>query len=57
MVTILLTWDIFVAMVFGSPRALARMGRVLPWLSKISGGFLILFGVGMILRLATQINL
>lgn len=52
MFSVLLLWDIFVAVVFGSHQALHLLKRVLPWISVVSGGFLILFGVGMILRLA-----
>ncbi|MBB3662079.1 threonine/homoserine/homoserine lactone efflux protein [Prauserella sediminis] len=48
MVTIVLGWDVFVAVVLGSRRALARMERVLPWLTKAAGGFLVVFGGGMI---------
>lgn len=51
MFTIVLVWDVLVAVVFGSERALARMGRVLPWLSRLAGAFLVVFGVGMMLRL------
>lgn len=54
MVTILLVWDLFVAIAFGSHRALTRMVRILPWLSRIAGGFLILFGSTMIIRLVVQ---
>ncbi|MFT3971493.1 MAG: LysE family translocator [Micropruina sp.] len=56
MVAVLLIWDLLVAVMFGSQRALARLRRIVPWLSKIAGGFLILFGAGMILRLATQLH-
>lgn len=54
MFSIVLVWDIFVAVVLGSRRALARMDRVLPWLTRIAGAFLILFGGGMIASLAMQ---
>ncbi|WP_083665952.1 LysE family translocator [Saccharomonospora sp. CUA-673] len=43
MVTVVLAWDVFVAVVLGSRRALARMDRALPWLTAIAGGFLVLF--------------
>jgi threonine/homoserine/homoserine lactone efflux protein len=55
MVTILLVWDVFVAIALGSQRALTRMARILPWISRIAGGFLILFGSTMIIRLVVQI--
>lgn len=51
MFTIVLVWDIFVAIVLGSDRALRRMNRLLPWLTRLAGGFLLLFGIAMILRL------
>lgn len=51
MFTVVLVWDVFVAVVLGSRRALARMGRVLPWLTRLAGGFLVLFGGGMIVSL------
>lgn len=54
MFSIVLVWDVFVAVVLGSRRALARMDRVLPWLTRIAGAFLILFGGGMIASLAMQ---
>ncbi|MBB3049099.1 threonine/homoserine/homoserine lactone efflux protein [Prauserella isguenensis] len=54
MVTAVLGWDVFVALVLGSRRALARMDRVLPWLTKTAGGFLVVFGTGMIGSLAVQ---
>ena len=52
MFTVLLGRDVFVAVALGSRPALAHMGRVLPWLSKAAGGFLILFGAGMLVELA-----
>jgi len=55
MFTVVLVWDVFVAVVLGSKRALARMGRILPWLTKLAGGFLVLFGGGMIIGLAVQL--
>lgn len=55
MVSVLLLWDIFVAVALGSTRALERMGRFLPWLTRVAGGFLILFGAGMIASLAIHL--
>jgi len=52
MVTIVLMWDAFVAVALGSGRALARMSRVLPRLSRGAGAFLVLFGLGMVIELA-----
>ncbi|MDN6758271.1 MAG: LysE family translocator [Yaniella sp.] len=48
MFMIVLVWDIFVAIAFGSRRALTRLGPVVPWLTKIAGGFLTVVGVSMI---------
>ena len=55
MFSIVLVWDVFVAVVLGSRRALARMDRILPWLTGIAGTLLILFGGGMIASLAMQL--
>ncbi|WP_026877614.1 LysE family translocator [Jiangella gansuensis] len=55
MFSIVLVWDVFVAVVLGSRCALARMDRILPWLTGLSGGFLVLFGGGMIVALAVQL--
>ncbi|MGY4719967.1 LysE family translocator [Naumannella cuiyingiana] len=55
MVGILLAWDIFVAVLLGSRRALAGMDRVLPWLTRLAGGFLVLFGATMIITLAVRV--
>lgn len=54
MVGVVLAWDLFVAVVLGSERALRHLGRVMPWVTKISGGFLVLFGATMIVTLAVQ---
>lgn len=52
MVTVVFAWDVFVAVALGSRRALARMERVLPWLTKIAGAVLVVFGTSMIGGLA-----
>ncbi|ASR35841.1 lysine transporter LysE [Prauserella marina] len=54
MFTVVLAWDVVVAVALGSKRALARMGRVLPWLTKLAGGVLVVFGGGMIVGLAVR---
>lgn len=54
MFSIVLAWDVFVAVVLGSRRALSRMERFLPWLTRIAGAFLILFGGGMIASLIVE---
>ncbi|GAB3165000.1 LysE family translocator [Myceligenerans halotolerans] len=51
MFTLVLVWDLFVAVALGSERALAGLSRILPWLTRAAGGFLVLFGLGMILSL------
>ena len=50
------TYPIFAA-ALGSTRALERMGRILPWLTLPAGGFLTLFGAGMIASLAIHLSL
>lgn len=55
MFTIVLIWDVFVAIALGSKRALARLGRIVPWLTKISGGLLIVFGIAMITSVALSL--
>ncbi|MER7583932.1 LysE family translocator [Kitasatospora sp. NPDC097691] len=54
MVTIVLAWDLLVAVALGSRHALAKLSRVLPWLTKAAGGFLAVLGLGMILTLVTE---
>lgn len=54
MFAVVLIWDVFVAAVLGSERALRRMRRALPWLTRAAGGFLLLFGAGMIVNVAVQ---
>ncbi|MFE5308605.1 LysE family translocator [Isoptericola sp. NPDC056573] len=52
MVAVVLAWDLFVAVALGSERALARLARLLPWLTRAAGGFLVLLGLGMLVTLA-----
>lgn len=54
MFSIVLVWDVFVAVVLGSRSALTRLDRVLPWLTGIAGAFLVLFGCGMVISLAAH---
>ncbi|GIG25382.1 threonine transporter RhtB [Cellulomonas denverensis] len=54
MVGVVLLWDVLVAVALGSRRALARWGRVLPWLTRIAGVFLVLFGGAMLVTLVVQ---
>lgn len=55
MFAVVLAWDVLVAIGLGSTRAIVAMQRALPWVTKISGGFLLLFGAGMILRVITGV--
>lgn len=52
MFSIVVVWDVFVAIALGSKRALTRMGSIVPWLTKTAGAFLVVFGVGMIAAIA-----
>jgi threonine/homoserine/homoserine lactone efflux protein len=56
MVTLVLVWDLFVAIALGSERALTGLSRVLPWLTKIAGGFLVVLGLWMILTLLIHLT-
>lgn len=55
MVTVVGLWDVFVARVLGSPRALERFARVLPLLTRVAGGFLVLFGGVMLVEVAVEL--
>lgn len=46
-----LFWDLSIAITLGSDRALSRLARFLPWMTKSAGGFLILLGIGMLATL------
>jgi len=54
MFCVVLVWDVFVAVGLGSRRALAHLDRILPWLTRLSGGFLVLFGGGMVVALTVE---
>ncbi len=41
MFTVVLVWDVFVAVLLGSAGAMVGMQRALPWVTKIAGGFLL----------------
>ncbi len=56
MVTIVLAWDLFVAVALGSRRALAKLSRILPWLTRAAGGFLVVLGLGMVVALVTELT-
>jgi threonine efflux protein len=55
MFSVVLIWDVFIALILGTPRMLARMDRILPKLTKLAGAFLVLFGAGMIVELISQL--
>ena len=52
MFSLVLAWDVGVALALGSRRAVARIGRLLPWLTKTAGVFLIIFGTTMVVTVA-----
>lgn len=54
MFLVVLLWDIVVALVLGTRRALARMERLIPILTRVAGAVLALLGGGMLVRLAAQ---
>ncbi|WP_369066347.1 LysE family translocator [Kocuria carniphila] len=54
MFAVVLVWDIFVAIVLGSRHALGYMQRIIPWISRFAGVFLVLFGSSMIVGLAVR---
>lgn len=56
MVGLVLVWDLLVAVLFGSARALRRLGSIVPWLTRIAGGFLVLFGVVMVAELLIELG-
>ncbi|WP_309103037.1 LysE family translocator [Microbacterium sp.] len=55
MFSIVLVWDLFIAVALGSRRAVTAATRIVPWVTKIAGGFLILMGAGMIVGLAVAV--
>ncbi|WP_028709264.1 LysE family translocator [Propionicicella superfundia] len=55
MFTIVLVWDVFVAIAFGSRQVLTRLERIVPWLTKAAGAFLVLFGLAMITTVSVQL--
>lgn len=52
MFTVVLCWDVFVAEAFGLGRALTRLRGALPWITRLACAFLVVFGIGMLGRLA-----
>lgn len=48
MFTVVLLWDLLMAILIGSPALLGRFARALPWLERISGVVLILLALGVV---------
>lgn len=55
MFSVVLLWDLLLAVTLGSKRTLRRFFRYLPWLTKAAGGFLLLLGLGMIATLIVKL--
>lgn len=51
MFSIVLLWDLLIAVLIGNPAVLRRFARALPWLERISGVVLILLALGVITAL------
>lgn len=54
MVTVLLVWDMLVAVALGNSRALRQLDRALPVITRVSGGFLVLFGAAMLVEVSSM---
>ncbi|CUZ94230.1 LysE family translocator [Pseudomonas aeruginosa] len=52
MFSIVLLWDVLVAVLIGNQAVLRRFARALPWLERISGAMLILLAVAVLVLLA-----
>lgn len=55
MFSVVLLWDLMIAVMLGSERTLTRFSRYLPVLTKSAGGFLVLLGLGMIVTLIAKL--
>ncbi|ANY87203.1 MULTISPECIES: LysE family translocator [Pseudomonas] len=51
MFTLVLVWDLLVALAIGNRRVLRRFGQALPWLERASGVLLILLASAVLMRL------
>lgn len=51
MFSVVLLWDLLVAVLIGNQGVLRRFARMLPWLERISGAMLILLAAGVIIFL------
>lgn len=54
MFSVVLLWDLLVAMCIGNAAVLRRFARALPWLERVSGAVLILFALGVIVLLVVR---
>lgn len=55
MFSVVLLWDLLVAVLIGHPRILHRFGAALPWLERCCGVILGLMGLALLLRLALAV--
>ncbi|ARP86367.1 LysE family translocator [Bordetella genomosp. 9] len=54
MFSVVLAWDVLIAILIGNPAVLRRFARALPWLERISGVVLILLGLGVVVVLVAR---
>lgn len=52
MFSVVLAWDLLVALAIGNQRVLHRFAQALPWLERASGVLLIVLSGAMLIRLA-----
>jgi len=52
MFSIVLLWDLLVAVAIGNQRVLRRFARSLPWLERASGIMLVILAAALVLHLA-----
>jgi len=52
MFSIVLLWDLLVAVAIGNQRVLQRFARCLPWLERASGIMLVILAAALVLHLA-----
>lgn len=57
MFSVVLLWDLILAVALGSKRTLTRFARYLSSLTRIAGGFLVFLGLGMIITLIIKVYL
>ncbi len=56
MFSVVLLWDILIATIMGNNVVLKRLSGALPWIERISGGFLILLAVVVIAAMAANFD-